>query len=163
MVSEAPYKDNSMSSLPTEPAEVRQWLEWASGKLLALNIRSPAPAEPRVAWPEYAHDKRDAYGRTANTLRAATPTRLEIPLMDEILLLPGLIPDIKARRIVNARSLVTPVSGRYIYSWPKIALMVHSDRKAVARLYVGGLRSIAANLPAEKAYALRHSFGRLAL
>jgi hypothetical protein len=81
--------------------------------------------------------------------------------MDELLLLPGLIPDVKIRRIVQARSLVTPVSNRHVNSWPKIALMLHTDRKAVARLYSKGLRVITENLAVRKADVLRRSFSAL--
>ena len=146
---------------PASETEVQDWLEWAGSKLLALRIPSPAPKGPHIAWPEYASSP-DGYGYTKNTLRAAAPTRFEITLMDEILLLPNLIPDITLRRIVHARALVAPVSLRYVYSWPKIAVMVHSDRKAVARLHTKGLRCIAKALREEKASALRQSFHALA-
>ena len=143
------------------PEEVRLWLEWGGSKLLALGISSPAPKSPHVVWPEYKTLASDAYGRTNNTLRPASPTRFEITLMDEILLLPGLIPDVLTRRIIHARALVTPVSNRYVYSWSKIATLLQSDRKAIALRHAKGLRSIVARLPPEKASALRHSFTAL--
>ena len=101
----------------------------------------------RTFWPDYAQDKNTAYGYTDERLRAASPSGLEITLMDEILLLPEFIDDPLQRRIVGARSLVTPISQRHLYSWRKIAYMLHMDSRRVARLHHNGLGEIVECLP----------------
>jgi hypothetical protein len=141
--------------------EIKEWLEWAGARLLSLQISSPLPKEPHVSWPEFAQDHREAYGYTGERLRAAIPNRFEIELMDEILLLPGLIQDITRRRIVNARALVTPISNRYLYSWTKLAFMLHTSKYQVVRHHVLGLKDIQRNVSQDKVDAFIQSFTNL--
>lgn len=138
--------------------EIKTWLEWAGARLLSLNLASPLPKGPHVSWPAYAQDSRVAYGYTQERLRAAHVSSAEIKLMDELLILPSLIPDVLIRRIVNARILVTPVSNRYVYSWTRLAYMLHSDRRRVARLYDNGINEIARKLRRSQIDAFRKSF-----
>jgi hypothetical protein len=137
------------------PEEIRQWLEWAGSKLLAMSISSPRPKGYKTAWPEYADDYKQAYGYTGERLRPPRPQSTEIALMDKLLTFPSLIVDVNTRRIVNSRSLVTPVSNRYLYSWTKLAYMLHVDRRRVIRLHYNGLLEISGKLPAEKVDILR--------
>jgi hypothetical protein len=139
------------------PEELTLWLEWAGSKLLSLNLRSPLPQSPHSAWPSFAADASEAYGYTGERLRPGRPTSHEIVLMDQILRLPSLIPDIKQRRIINARALVAPVSNRHIYSWTKIAFMLHTSRPVVQRQHSIGLSVIIRCVPQEQIYALRQS------
>jgi hypothetical protein len=154
---------SSISHSSVSPEEVRGWLEWAGQRLLALNLKSPYPSTPHVSWPEYAQDYRTAYGYTQERLRPASPSGPEITLMDEILTLPELIENQLWRRVVNARILVTPLSQKYLYSWTKIATLIHSDRKAVARFYNLGLREIVELLPPKKINAIRKSYSALTI
>lgn len=126
-----------------------------------MNLSSPLPKGPRVSWPAFAQDHRTAYGYTNERLRASHVTGYEITLMDEILPMVVLIKDINVRRIVNARILVTPLGNRYVYTWSRIAYMLHSDRRRVARLYNNGLNEIIRRLSAEKVDAIRQSFLKL--
>lgn len=137
------------------PEDIRLWLEWAGGKLLSMSIPSPAPRGMHNAWPEYADDHRRAYGYTGERLRASLPRAKEIELMDEILALPSLVTDVTIRRVLNARALVTPISQRYLYSWTKIAFMLHTDRKRIVRLHFMGLCEIGRRLAPAKADAIR--------
>ena len=50
------------------------------------------------------------------------------------------------RRIVGARSLVSPMTGRYLYSWRRLGTAIGADHKAVQRWYVQGLAMIVARL-----------------
>lgn len=149
--------DTPIRLLPFSPAELQQWLEWAGSKLLAMNIRSPFPKEPGTAWPSYAQEAIVAYGYTNERLRPAAPTKFQITIMDEILLLPSLVSNIQARRIINARALVTPVSNRYLYSWSKIAEINHTSKFRVQSMHRRGLDEITKSLAPEKRDALRHS------
>jgi len=146
---------------PELTEEIKTWLEWSGAKLLAMRIASPAPKGVRNAWPEYATLPDDAYGYTKNTLRAAIPSRFDITLMDEILLLPALIPDVLIRRIIHSRALVAPVSGKYLYSYETVAKLLYTDRKTIARLHGKGLKIIGANLSPDNADAIRQSFARI--
>jgi hypothetical protein len=138
--------------------EVRLWLEWAGSKLLAMHITSPYPREPSAAWPAYVQEAIVAYGYSNIRLRPPQPTKLEIDLMDEILYLPSLAQDVTTLRILQVRSLVTPVSNRYLYSWTKIAHLLHSDKRNIQRKYRNGLGEIVIRTSRSKAYTLRHSF-----
>ena len=145
------------SSPLIEPNELNDWLEWAGSKLLAMSLPQAGPKEFRSAWPNFAQDAREAYGYSGEKLRPARPGSKEITLMDEILTFPILVTDVTTRRIINARCLVTPVSNRHLYSWSRIAELLHSDRRSVAGRYTKGLREIAVALPESKIDAVRHS------
>jgi Domain of unknown function (DUF6362) len=149
-----PLGDNGLS-----PKELQVWLEWAGSKLLALNVKSPLPKEPSCAWPEFKQDATQAYGYTNERLRPPQPTALDIELMDRILVFPSLIKDIDSRRIVNARALVTPLGNRYLYSWSKIAFMLHTNRQTVRRLHNKGLCEIIPQIAKEKVDAIRLLLG----
>lgn len=141
--------------------ELREWLEWGGSRLLAMNIRGTRPASFRSFWPDYGDEATSAYGYTQERLRPALPSSHEIALMDQIATLPSLITDVLQRRIVSSRSLVTPVAGRYLFSWVKIATLLHMERRTVAALYVKGLRNLDGNLPKIKRDAIRKTFNAL--
>jgi len=137
------------------PDEVREWLEWSGAKLLSMTLASPVPRGYKSNWPSFAQDASVAYGYTAERLRPAMPSGKEIQLMDEILLLPGLVNDITQRRIVNSRALVRPVANTHLYSWSKLAHMLGMDRRKVVRLYLSGINEIIDRVPQPQAYTIR--------
>lgn len=142
-------------------AEIRLWLEWSGATLLALQLSSPSPKGVRSNWPEYAQEAATAYGYTPERLRAPTPRSEQIELMDKILVLPEFIDDSLQRRIVHARLLVTPVSNRHVYSYPRLARFLGKDQRTVARLFFAGLHEIAEFIPQSKASLIRKSFAVL--
>lgn len=125
-----------------EPAEVNTWLEWAGGKLLSLGTQSPGPKSYRVAWPDFPDDVNTAFGYTDPKLRVPKPSKDEIPIMDEILLLPLVVGNVTTRRIIHARLLVTPLGGRHLYPWTRLAKLLHTDRRTVAHRHAQGLVEI---------------------
>lgn len=143
---------------PLTRAELETWLEWSAAQLAALHLRSPLPQGLRVAWPEYAHAKHEAYGYGCNRLRADIPLAAQITLMDEILALIPLCPDANLRRIIHLRIQVTPVALRRVNSWQKIAKTMHTDPRRAARLYVQGMEQILLRVSCEKISTVRHSF-----
>jgi hypothetical protein len=149
MVTAHALGQNSVA-LAVRPEDVQFCLEWAGQRLLSMQIGSPRPKGFKVAWPEYADDSKLAYGYTGHRLRPARPQAAEIALMDKVLEFPSLISDVTARRVVHARCLVTPLSNRYLYSWTKLAFMLHMDKRRVVRIHYRGLLEIAACLPPEK-------------
>jgi hypothetical protein len=136
------------------PDELQQWLEWAGSRLLSLNVSSPLPRKPKVLWPDYVPDPR-AYGYSSERLRPPKLSGADISLMDEILVLPNVIKDITVRRVVNSRSLVTPISNKYVYSWVRIAFMLHCDRRKVMRLHRIGLEEIIKHIERDKISTIR--------
>lgn len=130
--------------------EVNDWLEWAGGKLMALPMGPTGPRGFKVAWPDFPPDAILAYGYNGARLRAPTPAREEIPIMDEILLLPNVIKDAVTRRVVQSRTLVTPISGRHIYPWTQIARLLHRDPRTIMAMHRKGLDEIVTSAPEAK-------------
>jgi hypothetical protein len=138
--------------------EIREWLEWSGSKLLSLRSPSPGPKSFRSAWPDFPQSSFTAYGYTAERLRPPVPTSREIALMDEILLLPALVSDPLYRRIIHARSLVTPIVPRYLYSWAKLARLLHLDRRTVSNFYLKGMKEIDRKLERSKRHIIQQTF-----
>ena len=46
------------------------------------------------------------------------------------------------RRVVGARSLVHPMTGRYLYSWRRLGTAIGADHKAVQRWHAQGIDMI---------------------
>lgn len=139
------------------PAEIQFWLEWAGQRLLSLQVGKIKPQQYRSFWPDYPDDKYTAFGYTGERLQPALPSANEIPLMDSILNLVLLIPDITPRRIVNSRCLINPINNRYLYSWSKIAVLLHMNRHSVKVLHQKGIKQIAGQVPDGLVYRLRQS------
>ena len=127
----------------TSPNEVRLWLEWAGERLLTLQVSGTKPQSYRSFWPDYPDDPNTAYGYTGLQLRTPSPSSPDISLMDEVLNLVLLTPIILQRRVINARALVHPLNGRHLYSWTKIAKLIHSTPWTVKDLHKRGLGIIA--------------------
>jgi hypothetical protein len=148
---------------PLDATELNEWFVWAGSKLLAMTLSSPFPRSPQSGWPAYATDALEAYGYTNERLRPAIPSKREIDLMDEILGLAALVRDDKHRRIVQCRAIVTPVAQRHLWSFAKIATLLHTNKQNIATWHRKALAEIAWRLPAAKTYAIRQSFASIAL
>ena len=83
----------------------------------------------------------EAYGWTANRIRPPVPSAARITRMDEAMGWLQLIPTDRyvLRRIVGARSLVHPVTGRHLYPWRRLGAAVGADHKAVQRWHAQGI------------------------
>ena len=122
---------------------LQTWLEWAGARLVAMPVRNDLRARSRVVWPDYDQNTFEILSfRGQLPLRAAAPSRNEIDMVDEILLLPNACPDVFARRILHVRALVHPINGRYLYPWRRIAKLLRSDHKTVKRQHKRGLRDV---------------------
>lgn len=90
----------------------------------------------------------EGYGWTERQIRPPLPTAEQITRMDEALGWMSLIPGDRyvLRRIVGARSLVSPITERYLYSWRRLAALLGADHKAVQRWHLQGVELIAAAL-----------------
>src|SRR4051812_18736112 len=133
--------------------EIEARLEHAGATLLALPATGTRPAGFRCAWPAIVHDFREAYGWNAARMRPPVPSPADIDMMDEALGWLALIPNDRfvLRRIVAARALVAPLtgrhlSGRHLYSWRRLGRVLGADHRAVQRWHADGIRCIARGL-----------------
>ena len=95
--------------------------------------------------PEVVESSEDQYGVRA---RLPIPEPASITRMDQALAWVPLIPADKLvlRRVVGCRALVSPLTGRHLYSWRRIARLIGSDHKAVQRWHGAGIDHIVAAL-----------------
>lgn len=109
--------------------------------LLALPLQGLGPKLRRVRWPDVSLEEGRGGSASGTRLRPPAPSAAEISRMDEAFGWIGLIPQdrIVLRRIVHARSLVSPLTGRHLYSWRKLGVLLGADHKAVQRWHSDGL------------------------
>jgi hypothetical protein len=101
---------------------------------------------------------------TDQKLRPATPSSDRITRMDDALAWIPLIPRDRyvLRRIVGARSLVSPVTERHLFSWRRLGTLLGADHKAIQRWHSQGIDIIlavilAANAQRDGSGCTRHS------
>ncbi len=130
------------------PQELQVWLEWAGARLIAMPGGRIGPAKTRVIWPEYAQETFEVLDfRTALPIRAAAPSSKEIPIVEEILLLPNVCAHDYTRRVLHARSLVHPINGRYLYKWTRISALLEVKAHTARRWYKEGLDEVIRKAP----------------
>lgn len=91
----------------------------------------------------------EAFGSdTGGRIRPPVPSAAQITRMDEALGWITLIPQDRyvLRRIVGARSLVSPSTERHLYSWRRLGTVLGADHKAVQRWHATGIEMIVAEL-----------------
>ncbi len=90
----------------------------------------------------------ESYGWTGGRLRPAMPDAARITRMDEAMAWIPLIPLDRyvLRRIVGARSLVSPSTERHLFPWRRLAALLGADHKAVQRWHAQGIDLIVAAL-----------------
>jgi hypothetical protein len=124
-------------------------LEEAGQTLLALPATgwSTRLREQRL---DVVHAAIEGYGwdRAGGRLRPPVPGAGQIDRMDEAL---GWIPLIPLdryvlRRIVGARSLVSPMTERHLFPWRRLGALLGADHKAIQRWHGQGILLIVAAL-----------------
>ncbi|MCW3477877.1 DUF6362 family protein [Limobrevibacterium gyesilva] len=90
----------------------------------------------------------DNHRNDAGRLRPAMPDAARVTRMDEALGWIPLIPRDRyvLRRIVGARSLVSPATERHLFTWRRLATLLGADHKAVQRWHAQGIGLIVAAL-----------------
>lgn len=131
---------------PATPEFVQACLEEAGLVLLALPNTGPS-TRLRQGGLEWVRDAM-AYPPDRTVIRPSVPSAAAIDRMDRVL---AWIPRIPAdkfvlRRVVGARCLVSPTTGRHLFTWRRLAAAVGADHKAVQRWHAQGLALIAAAL-----------------
>ena len=122
-------------------------LEEAGATLLALP-GSGWSTRLRTSSLEIVRTAIESYGWSTNRIRPPLPSPARITRMDETMGWISLIPVERyvLRRIVGARSLVHPITGRHLFPWRRIAVAVGADHKAVQRWHAQGIESIVTQL-----------------
>ena len=116
-------------------------LEEAGETLLCLPRSDPATGL-RQTRSEFVADALQAYAATDDARpRLPVPPAARITRMDQALAWVPLIPQDKLvlRRIVGCRSLVSPVTGRHLFSWRRLARLLGADHKAISRWHANGI------------------------
>ncbi len=122
-------------------------LEEAGATLLSLPPSGPGKRVRTSQWP-LIRAAIEAYGWSGARVRAAVPLAAEISRMDEALGWISLIPHDRyvLRRIVGARALVSPLTGRHLFTWQRLGALLGADPRAVQRWHARGIALIVAAL-----------------
>ncbi len=122
-------------------------LEEAGRTLLALPHTGPSTRLVQSGM-EWVRDASESYGHERARLRPAVPGAAQITRMDQALGWISLIPLDKyvLRRVVGARSLVHPMTGRHLFTWRRLGTAIGADHKAVQRWHAQGVALIVAAL-----------------
>jgi hypothetical protein len=115
-------------------------LEEAGATLLSLPGTGYSP-RLRVSHLDVVTTAVEAYGWDKGRLRPPVPSAGRISRMDEALGWITFIPKDRTvlRRIVGARSLVSPLTERHLYSWRRLGEVLGADHKAVQRWHGQGI------------------------
>jgi hypothetical protein len=115
-------------------------LEEAGTTLLSLPGTGYSP-RLRLSHLDVVNTALEVYGGGKGRIRPPVPSAGRISRMDEALSWITLIPKDRyvLRRIVGARSLVSPITERHLYSWRRLGEVVGADHKAVQRWHAQGI------------------------
>ncbi len=115
-------------------------LEEAGATLLAIPSTGWT-TKLRTSSIDIVRNAAEAYGWGEKTLRPPAPDSAKIDRMDEALGWIPLIPleNYVLRRIVGARSLIHPLTEKYLYPWRRLAAALGADHKAVQRWHRQGI------------------------
>lgn len=122
-------------------------LEEAGATLLSLPSSGARTGLRTSAWPA-VHAEVEAYGWSGTRLKPAVPSAQAISRMDEALGWIRLIPqeNYVLRRILGARALVSPLTGRHLFSWRRLGGLLGADGRAIQRWHAKGITMIVATL-----------------
>lgn len=128
--------------------EVVERLEEAGATMLAMPSRGYKTGL-RMSRFDVVNIAIEAYGWEKTHVRPASPSAEAVTRMDQAFAWLLIIPEKKyvMRRIVGARALVHPLTGRYLYSWRKLGEALGADHKAIQRWHAQGVELIVGGLP----------------
>lgn len=122
-------------------------LEEAGTTLLSLP-QSGFTTKLRTSSLEIVRSAVEGYGWTEKQVRPPVPSAAKITRMDEalgwVLLIP--VENYVLRRIVGARSLVSPVTERHLFTWRRLGALLGADHKAIQRWHGQGIAMIVSAL-----------------
>lgn len=133
---------------PIDAAFVVYRLEEAGATLLALP-NTGFSTRMKVSHLEVVQEACAQFGWDGPArARPSVPSAARITRMDEAMGWIALIPRERhvLRRVVGARSLVSPVTERHLFSWRRLGGVVGADHKAVQRWHAQGIEMMVAAL-----------------
>ncbi len=137
---------------------VESWLEEAGGTIMMMDARGCFPAGHRSFWPDILREFSDLVGvHPEPELPRLRPTAAQITRAEEALQWLLYIQNIRNRRIVAARMLVRPETGRHVFSWRKLGEKFRASHDAAQRWYRDGLLEIASAISCRSELASRRS------
>lgn len=111
--------------------QVEEWLTEAGMTLATLRMKGLRPAGVKINWPDIVVDPDDLCWLRDSDDVLPPPSSDAIARMDIALAWVPLIDDKRLRVVVNKRLIVNPISGKFMWSWRKIAgAMGISDKTA---------------------------------
>jgi hypothetical protein len=115
-------------------------LEEAGETLLLLPQRGYSTRLRTSTW-NVLDEATEAYATQPARLHLPVPSATKITRMDEALAWLPLIPDDKyvLRRLVASRMLVSPLTGRHLFPWRRLATLLGADHKAIQRWHGQGI------------------------
>ncbi len=139
--------DRMHRQLPYDADLVIYRLEEAGASLLALPSGGWS-TKLRSTHLDIVRTTLESYGWSRAQIRPMPPSADKISRMDEAMSWLGLIPDDRyvIRRIVGARSLVHPITDRYLFPWRRLGAALGADHKAIQRWHAQGIDMIVAGL-----------------
>ncbi len=123
-------------------------LEEAGHTLLCLPASGHSTALKQTRH-QFVAEAIEAFSAVAdNRPRPPVPPAIRITRMDQALAWIPLIPADKLvlRRIVGCRCLVSPLTGRHLFTWRRLARLLGADHKAIQRWHATGIDTIVATL-----------------
>ncbi|MBS0560770.1 MAG: hypothetical protein JSR21_12015 [Proteobacteria bacterium] len=132
---------------PADAAFVIARLEEAGETLLSLPATGWS-TRLRTSSLDIVRSALENYGWSESRVRPPVPSSARITQMDEAYAWIRAIPveNYVLRRIVGARSLINPVTGRYVFPWRRLGAALGADHKAVQRWHGQGIAMIVAAL-----------------
>ncbi len=139
----SPRKDIEMATNDIAFADgkaLQARLEEAGETLLLLPQRGYTTRLRTSTW-NVLDEATEAYATQPARLHLPVPSATKITRMDEALAWLPLIPDDKyvLRRLVASRMLVSPLTGRHLFPWRRLATLLGADHKAIQRWHGQGI------------------------
>lgn len=130
------------------PEIVIHRLEQAGCTLMAMRTRSPYPAPYRCALPDVLREVIEGYGWDAAEYHPPVPSSAAITAMDATWKWLAHVPQHRfvLRRIVAARSLVHPLTGRHAVHWRPLGKLLHCSHEAARTWHGQGIALIVEGL-----------------
>ncbi len=124
-------------------SDILRSLEEAGATLLAMPAKGYTTQMRQMRF-DIVHTALEAYGWEAPALRAPVPSVAEISRMDEVFSWLALVPEqsFLVRRILGARALVHPLTGRHLFPWRRLAKLLGADHKSVQRWHANGIKML---------------------
>jgi hypothetical protein len=137
-----PDKMPASITIGMTPTEAIAMLERMGEIDLRMGVNGIRPTGYRSAMPQYISEYAEKLDWNDIPLRLAWPSHREIVWAEKVSdLITKHIQNDTSRRIVRARSLVHPLTGRHLQSWERIGLLLGMHHTNVMRRFERAIRN----------------------